>query len=79
MGVCERERDRALNLRYWFSESFLHQTAKKMAKDGNKGGWKEFIWNPRTRELFGRTASSWGKTRNLSTQESPTLINTFSA
>ncbi|KAM9441151.1 sodium/potassium-transporting ATPase subunit beta-2b [Clarias gariepinus] len=31
-----------------------------MAKDGNKGGWTEFIWNPRTRELFGRTASSWG-------------------
>ncbi|XP_062844521.1 sodium/potassium-transporting ATPase subunit beta-2b [Trichomycterus rosablanca] len=30
-----------------------------MAKN-EKGGWKEFIWNPRTRELFGRTASSWG-------------------
>ncbi|XP_060719459.1 sodium/potassium-transporting ATPase subunit beta-2b isoform X1 [Tachysurus vachellii] len=31
-----------------------------MAKDGNKSGWKEFIWNPRTREFCGRTASSWG-------------------
>ncbi|XP_053473852.1 sodium/potassium-transporting ATPase subunit beta-2b [Ictalurus furcatus] len=31
-----------------------------MAKDGNKSSWKEFIWNPRTREFCGRTASSWG-------------------
>ncbi|TSL34514.1 Sodium/potassium-transporting ATPase subunit beta-2 [Bagarius yarrelli] len=31
-----------------------------MANDGNKSGWKEFIWNPRTREFCGRTASSWG-------------------
>ncbi|XP_056451011.1 sodium/potassium-transporting ATPase subunit beta-2b [Gadus chalcogrammus] len=31
-----------------------------MAKDAEKGTWKEFIWNPRTRELLGRTASSWG-------------------
>ncbi|CAL8364867.1 unnamed protein product [Lota lota] len=31
-----------------------------MAKDGEKSTWKEFIWNPRTRELLGRTASSWG-------------------
>ncbi|XP_076842201.1 sodium/potassium-transporting ATPase subunit beta-2-like [Brachyhypopomus gauderio] len=34
-----------------------------MAKDEEKkesGGWKEFFWNPRTRELLGRTASSWG-------------------
>lgn len=31
-----------------------------MAKDGEKGDWKEYIWNPRTRELLGRTASSWG-------------------
>uniref|UniRef100_A0A3B4ZG22 Sodium/potassium-transporting ATPase subunit beta n=1 Tax=Stegastes partitus TaxID=144197 RepID=A0A3B4ZG22_9TELE len=31
-----------------------------MAKDGEKGEWKEFIWNPRTREFLGRTASSWG-------------------
>lgn len=33
----------------------------KMAKDGEKGGWKEYIWNPRTREFLGRTASSWGE------------------
>ncbi|XP_058482817.1 sodium/potassium-transporting ATPase subunit beta-2b isoform X2 [Solea solea] len=31
-----------------------------MAKDGEKSGWKEYIWNPRTREFLGRTASSWG-------------------
>ncbi|XP_017292440.1 sodium/potassium-transporting ATPase subunit beta-2b isoform X2 [Kryptolebias marmoratus] len=31
-----------------------------MAKDGNKSEWKEFVWNPRTREFLGRTASSWG-------------------
>ncbi|XP_053188000.1 sodium/potassium-transporting ATPase subunit beta-2b isoform X2 [Scomber japonicus] len=31
-----------------------------MAKDGDQGDWKEFIWNPRTREFLGRTASSWG-------------------
>ncbi|XP_047016526.1 sodium/potassium-transporting ATPase subunit beta-2a isoform X2 [Ictalurus punctatus] len=24
------------------------------------GGWKELFWNPRTHELLGRTASSWG-------------------
>ncbi|XP_063058580.1 sodium/potassium-transporting ATPase subunit beta-2b [Engraulis encrasicolus] len=31
-----------------------------MAKDEHKGGWKESIWNSRTGEFFGRTASSWG-------------------
>ncbi|KAG7484051.1 hypothetical protein MATL_G00045060 [Megalops atlanticus] len=38
-----------------------------MAKDKNKkssgemmASFKEFIWNPRTREFLGRTASSWG-------------------
>uniref|UniRef100_A0A1A8IGG2 Sodium/potassium-transporting ATPase subunit beta n=1 Tax=Nothobranchius kuhntae TaxID=321403 RepID=A0A1A8IGG2_NOTKU len=31
-----------------------------MAKDGDKSEWKEFVWNPRTREFLGRTASSWG-------------------
>ncbi|XP_061607834.1 sodium/potassium-transporting ATPase subunit beta-2b isoform X2 [Phyllopteryx taeniolatus] len=31
-----------------------------MAKDGERGEWKEYIWNPRTREFLGRTASSWG-------------------
>ena len=37
-----------------------------MAKDGEKGGgWGEFVWNPRTREFMGRTASSWGKSTTL--------------
>ncbi|XP_036404839.1 sodium/potassium-transporting ATPase subunit beta-2a [Megalops cyprinoides] len=38
-----------------------------MAKDGEKktcgqvmDEWKEFLWNPRTHEFLGRTASSWG-------------------
>ncbi|MEQ2273025.1 hypothetical protein XENORESO_020240 [Xenotaenia resolanae] len=31
-----------------------------MAKDGEKSEWKDFVWNPRTREFLGRTASSWG-------------------
>ncbi|KAL6463342.1 hypothetical protein MHYP_G00277330 [Metynnis hypsauchen] len=31
-----------------------------MAKDDKKNEWKEFFWNPRTREFCGRTASSWG-------------------
>ncbi|RXN23484.1 sodium potassium-transporting ATPase subunit beta-2-like isoform X1 [Labeo rohita] len=31
-----------------------------MAKDDQKNAWKEFFWNPRTREFCGRTASSWG-------------------
>ncbi|XP_030631873.1 sodium/potassium-transporting ATPase subunit beta-2a [Chanos chanos] len=34
-----------------------------MAKEEDKkesGEWKEFFWNPRTHELLGRTASSWG-------------------
>ncbi|XP_051517570.1 sodium/potassium-transporting ATPase subunit beta-2a [Myxocyprinus asiaticus] len=34
-----------------------------MAKEDEKkesGEWKDFFWNPRTHELLGRTASSWG-------------------
>ncbi|XP_042580347.1 sodium/potassium-transporting ATPase subunit beta-2b isoform X2 [Cyprinus carpio] len=31
-----------------------------MAKEDKKNAWKEFFWNPRTREFCGRTASSWG-------------------
>lgn len=27
----------------------------------NKSSWKDFIYNPRTGEFIGRTASSWGK------------------
>ncbi|XP_041865045.1 sodium/potassium-transporting ATPase subunit beta-2b [Melanotaenia boesemani] len=31
-----------------------------MANEGEKSKWKDFFWNPRTREFMGRTASSWG-------------------
>lgn len=40
----------------------------KMAKEGEKktcgqvlDEWKEFLWNPRTHQFLGRTASSWGE------------------
>lgn len=36
-----------------------------MAKDDSKGGWKEAVWNPRTKEFMGRTASSWGKWKSF--------------
>lgn len=32
-----------------------------------KESWKDFIYNPGTREFLGRTASSWGKTRGKET------------
>ncbi|XP_051956803.1 sodium/potassium-transporting ATPase subunit beta-2-like [Xyrauchen texanus] len=34
--------------------------AKEDEKKESSGEWKEFFWNPRTHELLGRTASSWG-------------------
>lgn len=32
-------------------------------EDDRKGSseWREFFWNPRTHELLGRTAASWGQ------------------
>ena len=39
-------------------------TAAVVAADKEKtSSWKDSIYNPRTGELLGRTASSWGKTR----------------
>uniref|UniRef100_A0A3B4FDW3 Sodium/potassium-transporting ATPase subunit beta n=1 Tax=Pundamilia nyererei TaxID=303518 RepID=A0A3B4FDW3_9CICH len=34
-----------------------------MAEDDRKGSseWRDFFWNPRTHELLGRTAASWGQ------------------
>ncbi|XP_068611866.1 sodium/potassium-transporting ATPase subunit beta-2-like [Brachionichthys hirsutus] len=29
-------------------------------EEDRKSGWHEFIWNPRTHEVMGRTATSWG-------------------
>ncbi|XP_027007902.1 sodium/potassium-transporting ATPase subunit beta-2a isoform X3 [Tachysurus fulvidraco] len=34
--------------------------SSKQEEKKESGGWKEFFWNPRTREMLGRTASSWG-------------------
>ncbi|KAI5609317.1 ATPase Na+/K+ transporting subunit beta 2a [Silurus asotus] len=34
--------------------------SSKQEEKKESGGWKEFFWNPRTHELLGRTASSWG-------------------
>ncbi|KAB5515158.1 hypothetical protein PHYPO_G00250560 [Pangasianodon hypophthalmus] len=34
--------------------------SSKQEEKKEAGGWKEFFWNPRTHELLGRTASSWG-------------------
>ncbi|KAK2824788.1 hypothetical protein Q7C36_018715 [Tachysurus vachellii] len=34
--------------------------SSKQDEKKESGGWKEFFWNPRTREMLGRTASSWG-------------------
>uniref|UniRef100_A0A3B5M293 Uncharacterized protein n=1 Tax=Xiphophorus couchianus TaxID=32473 RepID=A0A3B5M293_9TELE len=31
-----------------------------MKKEEKKESWKDFIYNPRTGEFLGRTASSWG-------------------
>lgn len=33
----------------------------KAANKENASSWKDSIYNPRTGELMGRTASSWGK------------------
>ncbi|CAL8241094.1 unnamed protein product [Merluccius merluccius] len=34
--------------------------ANKDELQKGSSGWREFIWNPRTHEFLGRTASSWG-------------------
>lgn len=37
--------------------------AKKYDDDG---GWAEFVWNNKTKQFFGRTGASWGKSRLFS-------------
>ncbi|TRY64771.1 hypothetical protein DNTS_027667, partial [Danionella cerebrum] len=42
----------------------LNGSTGAMAKEDEKkesGQWKDFFWNPRTHELLGRTAGSWGE------------------
>lgn len=34
---------------------------KEEKPDEQKSSWKDAIYNPRTGEFIGRTASSWGK------------------
>ncbi|KAM9359682.1 sodium/potassium-transporting ATPase subunit beta-3-like [Symphorus nematophorus] len=36
------------------------EVKKEGKKEEAKGSWKDFIYNPRTGEFMGRTASSWG-------------------
>jgi hypothetical protein len=60
-------------------------TAAVVAADKEKkSSWKDSIYNPRTGELLGRTASSWGKIlgptrggeggRSVSPYETPALF-----
>lgn len=39
----------------------MASTEDKAASKENTSSWKDSIYNPRTGELLGRTASSWGK------------------
>lgn len=39
----------------------MASTEDKPANKENTSSWKDSIYNPRTGELLGRTASSWGK------------------
>lgn len=34
---------------------------KKEKPEAKESSWKDFLYNPRTGEFMGRTASSWGK------------------
>lgn len=35
--------------------------AEKVKEDPNSGGFKQFLWNPSTKEFLGRTGGSWAK------------------
>lgn len=39
----------------------MASTEDKPANKENTSSWKDSIYNPRTGELLGRTATSWGK------------------
>lgn len=39
----------------------MASTEDKPANKENTSSWKDSIYNPRTGEVLGRTASSWGK------------------
>lgn len=39
----------------------MAKTEDKATNKENDSSWKDVIYNPRTGELLGRTASSWGK------------------
>lgn len=54
---------RAVSLRLFQAVIKAARTGDMAKEDEKKetGEWKEFFWNPRTHELLGRTASSWGE------------------
>jgi hypothetical protein len=39
-----------------------HQYFRKPQRLSRREAVKLFLWNPKTREMFGRTGTSWGKT-----------------
>lgn len=55
----EEKRDNAEETR---EEKKEEKEEKKEDKKEKEESWGDFIYNPRTGEFLGRTASSWGKT-----------------
>lgn len=49
------------NVLSWLILNNTTMSTKEGKPEENKSSWKDFIYNPRTGEFMGRTASSWGK------------------
>lgn len=43
-------------------ETKVEKKEEMKKQEGKEGSWKDSIYNPRSGEFLGRTASSWGKT-----------------
>lgn len=54
----------------------MASTEDKAASKENTSSWKDSIYNPRTGELLGRTASSWGKDTPPSSNYTPPHTHT---